>query len=67
MHLECAIKPQAEETLLLRAGTLIKFGRESRRESHSCFQQWRTDLARSLSSAALKALSEAHNADSNQV
>ena len=63
MHLECAIKPQAEETLLLRARTLIKFGRES----HSCFQQWRTNLARSLSSAALKALSEAHNADSNQV
>ena len=55
-------KSQAEQSLLLRARTLIKFGRES----HSCFQQWRKDLARSLSSAALKAISEAHNADPNQ-
>ena len=58
MHLECAIyksqmcnntsianvpfKPQAEQNLLLRARTLIKF----ERESHSCFQQWRKDLAK---------------------
>ena len=56
MNLECAIyksqicnntsqmcdKPQAVQNLLLRARTLIKFGRES----HSCFQQWRKDLAK---------------------
>ena len=61
MHLECAIyksqicnlyianvrfKPQAEQNSLLQARTLIKFGRENWRESHSCFQQWRKDLAK---------------------
>ena len=30
--------------LLLRARTLLKIWRESRREGHSCFQQWRTIL-----------------------
>ena len=28
--------------LLLRARTLLKIWRESRREGYSCFQQWRT-------------------------
>ena len=44
--------------LFLRVRTLIKILRESRRESHSCFQQWRTDFARMLSLAALRAVSQ---------
>ena len=44
--------------LLLRVRTLMKIWRESRRESHSCFQQWRTDFARMLSLAALRAVSQ---------
>ena len=44
----CILRFLLRGNLLLRVRTLLKIWRESRRESHSSFQQWRTDFARML-------------------
>ena len=54
----CVLRFLLRGNLLLRVRTLLKIRRESRMESHSCFQQWRTDVARMLSLAALRAVSQ---------
>ena len=42
----CVLRFLLRGNLLLRVRTLLKIRRESRMESHSCFQQWRKDLAK---------------------
>ena len=54
----CVLRFLLRGSLLLRVRTLLKIRRESRMESHSCFQQWRTDFARMLSLAALRTVSQ---------